>query len=110
MTGNQPFVHFKRVNDSLGKGEPYSSPTLINEFITYIYIYIYLFLHGSAALVGHSLLIIQVSTSHDLYLTMHNTHNRQTSMAPAGFEPTVSANERQETSALDRAATGIGTC
>ena len=30
----------------------------------------------------------------DLYLTTHNTHNRQTSMPPVGFEPTISAVER----------------
>ena len=30
----------------------------------------------------------------DLYLTTHNTHNRQTSMPPVGFEPTVPAGER----------------
>ena len=29
-------------------------------------------------------------------------------MPPAGFEPTVSAGERPQTYALDRAATGIG--
>jgi len=27
----------------------------------------------------------------DLYLTTHNTHNRQTSMPTVGLEPTVSA-------------------
>ena len=27
----------------------------------------------------------------DLYMTTHNTHNRQTSMSPVGFEPTTSA-------------------
>jgi len=37
----------------------------------------------------------------DLYLTTHNNHNRQTSMAPVGFEPTISE-------ALDRAFTGTG--
>ena len=42
-------------------------------------------------------------------LTTHNTHNRQTSMPPVGFEPTISAGERPQTHALDRAATGIGT-
>ena len=42
----------------------------------------------------------------DLYLTTHNTHNRQTSMPPVGFEPTISAGERLQTYALDRAATG----
>ena len=45
----------------------------------------------------------------DLYLTTHNTHNRQTSMPLVGFEPTISAGERLQIYALDRAATGIGT-
>jgi len=44
----------------------------------------------------------------DFYLTTHNTHNRQTSMPPVVFEPTISAGERQQTHALDRAATGTG--
>ena len=35
-----------------------------------------------------------------------NTHNRQTSMPSVGFEPTISAGERPQTYALDRAATG----
>ena len=30
----------------------------------------------------------------DLCLTTHNTQNRQTSMPPVGFEPTISAGER----------------
>jgi len=44
----------------------------------------------------------------DLYLTTHNNHNRQTSMPTVGFEPTISAGERPQTYALDRAATGTG--
>jgi hypothetical protein len=44
----------------------------------------------------------------DLYLTTHNTHNRQTSMPPVGFEHTISAGERPQTYVLDRAATGTG--
>ena len=44
----------------------------------------------------------------DLYLTSHNTHNRQTSMPPAGFESTIPVSERPQTHALYRAATGIG--
>ena len=44
----------------------------------------------------------------DLYLTTHNTHNRQISMPPVGFEPTISASERPQNYALDRAATGTG--
>jgi hypothetical protein len=44
----------------------------------------------------------------DLYLTTHNTHNRQTSITLVGFETTISAGERSQTYALDRAATGTG--
>ena len=44
----------------------------------------------------------------DLYKTIHNTHNRQTSMPSVGLKPTVSASERPQTHALDRAATGTG--
>jgi len=44
----------------------------------------------------------------DLYLTTHNTHNRQTSITPVGFEPMISAGERPQTYTLDRAATGTG--
>jgi hypothetical protein len=44
----------------------------------------------------------------DLYLTTHNTHNRQTSMPSVGFEPTISAVEWPKTYVLDRAATGTG--
>jgi hypothetical protein len=43
----------------------------------------------------------------NLYLTTHNTHKRQTFMTSAGFEPTITANERPQTHASDRAATGI---
>jgi len=42
-----------------------------------------------------------------LYLTTHNTHNRQTSKHPAAFEPAIPASERPQTHALDHAATGI---
>ena len=83
---------------------------------------------GQHSLLGQDLLIIEDSRSHsvrnttigrtpldewstrrrDLYLTTHNAHNRQTSMPPVGFEPTVPANERTQTHALDRAATGTG--
>jgi len=47
----------------------------------------------------------------DLYLTTHTTlTNRQISMPPVVFEPTISADERPQTHALDRAATGTGPC
>jgi hypothetical protein len=38
----------------------------------------------------------------------NNNQKRQTSVLPAGFEPTVPASEQLQTHALDRAATGIG--
>ena len=44
----------------------------------------------------------------DLYLTTDNTHNRKISMSPVGFEPIISAGERPQDHALDRAANGIG--
>jgi hypothetical protein len=44
-----------------------------------------------------------------LYLTTHNTHNRQTSMPPVEFEPTIAVGEWPQTYALDRAVTGTGT-
>ena len=78
--------------------------------------------------VGQGLLIVEDSWSHsfrhttlgktpldewsarrrDFYLTTHNTHKRQTSMPPAGYEPTILASERPQTLAIDRAATEIG--
>jgi len=42
----------------------------------------------------------------DTYLTTHNTHNKHTSMSPAGFEPKISAGERPQTYTWDRAASG----
>jgi hypothetical protein len=86
----------------------------------------FFFSNGATAPSGHGLLIIEASRSHsdtplgrtpldewsarrrDLYLTTHNTYERQTSMPPAGFEPTIPASERPQTHALDRAAIGIG--
>ena len=41
----------------------------------------------------------------DLYLTTHNTHNTQTSMPPAGFEPVIATSEWPQTYVLDRAGT-----
>ena len=38
----------------------------------------------------------------DLYLTTHDTHNRQISMPPVGYKPTISAGERQQAAHLLR--------
>jgi hypothetical protein len=43
----------------------------------------------------------------NLYLKTHNTHKRQTSIFPKGFEPPVLGSERPHTHALDRTATEI---
>jgi hypothetical protein len=48
------------------------------------------------------------SVAETLYKTKHNTHNRQISMPPVGFETTISAGERPKTYVLDCAATGTG--
>ena len=42
------------------------------------------------------------------YYCPYTTNTTQTSMPPAGFEPTIPASERPQTHTLDRAATGIG--
>ena len=44
----------------------------------------------------------------DLYLTTHNTHNRETTKPPVGFELKISAGERPQTYACDRAFTETG--
>ena len=44
----------------------------------------------------------------DPYLTTHNTHKRETSSSPAGFEPAIPADERPQTHVLDRAASRTG--
>ena len=59
--------------------------------------------------VGRTPLDERSARRRDLYLKTHSTHNRQTSMPAVGFEPTISADERSQTHALDRAATGTGT-
>ena len=49
------------------------------------------------------------STRHrDFYLITHKTHNRQTSMPLAGFEPTIAVGKWPQTYALHHVATGTG--
>jgi hypothetical protein len=64
--------------------------------------------HFRHTTVGRTPLEEGPARSRDLYLTTHNTHNRQTSMPPAGFEPAIPASERPQTHAVVSAATGIG--
>ena len=58
--------------------------------------------------VGRSPLDERSARRRHLYLTTHNTYNRQTSMPPAGFESTISTGGRPQTHALGRAAAGTG--
>jgi hypothetical protein len=46
---------------------------------------------------GRTPLDVWSSRRRDLYLTAHNTHNRHTSMPPAGFETAIPASERPQT-------------
>ena len=86
------------------------------------------FFHVSTAVVVLGLLIVEVSRSHSdtshsvkasgkevgplqrsLPDSIHNIHNRQTSMHTGGFEPAIpAASQRQLTHTLDRADMGKG--
>ena len=91
--------------------------------MSYIYIYIYIYMERPFLMfldhtqrrttVGRTSLDEWSARRRDLYLTTHNSHNRKTSIPPVGFEPTIisyriSAGERPQTYALERAATGTG--
>jgi len=41
-----------------------------------------------------------ISPTQDFYLKKHNTHKRQISMPPSGFEPRIPASKRTQTQAL----------
>ena len=84
--------------------------------MSYIYIYIYME-HPFLMFLDHTQRRITVGRTpldewsarrRDFYLTTHDTHNRETSMPPVGFEPTTPAGKVPQTYALDRAATGTG--
>jgi hypothetical protein len=45
------------------------------------------------SIVGRTTLDERSARRRDLYLTTHDTHNRQISMPPVGFEPTISAGD-----------------
>jgi hypothetical protein len=64
--------------------------------------------HTRAHTIGRTPLDEGSARRTDLYLTTHNTHNRQTSMTPSGFEPANPANKWPQTHTLDRAASVIG--
>ena len=104
--------------------------TINNTILTYLFIYLFIFFFflwrcdptrvmASSFLrfldhtqwritVGRTPLDEWSAHRRDLYLTAQNTHNRQTSMPPVGFEPMISAGERPQTYTLDRVGSGTG--
>ena len=74
--------------------------------MSYIYIYIYIYTeHPFLMFLDHTQRRSTVGRTpvdqwsarrRDLYLTTHDTHNRQISMPTVGFEPTISAGERPQ--------------
>jgi hypothetical protein len=103
----QDFVHFTRPDIACRHG----SRKLIIVFRRARFVWSWL----NSPPLGQDLLIQEVSRSHTTThhttvlwtrdqlvtetstLTLHNPHNRQTSMSPVGFEPTISAGERPQT-------------
>ena len=83
--------------------------------MSYIYIYIYMehpflmFLDHTQrrSKVGRTPLYEWSARRRDLYLTTHDTHNRQISMPPVGFEPKISAGERPQAAHLLRSLVRI---
>ena len=58
--------------------------------------------HATTQQVGRTPLDERSARRRDLYLTTHDTHNRQISMPPVGFEPKISAGERPQAACLQR--------
>ena len=79
----------------------------LRRLMSYIYIYIYIYMEHPFLMfldhtqwrstVGRTPLDEWSARRRDLYLTTHDTHNRQISMPPVGFEPTISAGELPQT-------------
>ena len=76
----------------------------LTRLMSYIYIYIYVYMEHPFLMfldhtqwrttLGRTPLDEWSAHRRDLYLATHDTHNRQISMPPVGFEPTISAGER----------------
>ena len=90
------FCHFIRCVINLG-----SSSLILSLLMSYIYMdHLFLmFLDHTQrrTTVGRTPLDEWSARRWDLYLTTHDTHNRQISMPPVGFEPKISAGERPYT-------------
>ena len=96
-----PIVQLQCWQASNGQGGQVLTLRLL---MSYIYIYIYIYMEHPLLMfldhtrrrttVGRTPLDEWGARRRDLYLTTHDTHNRQISMPPVGFEPTISAGER----------------
>ena len=77
-----------------------TTPLTLRLLMSYIYMeHLFLmFLHHTQrrSTVGRTPLDEWPARRRDLYLTTHDTHNRQISMPPVGFEPPISAGERPD--------------
>ena len=83
----------------------------LRRLMSYIYIYICIYMeHPFLMFLHHTQRRSTVGRTpdewsarrRDLYLTTHDTHNRQISMPPEGFEPKISAGERPQAAHLLR--------
>ena len=93
------FLHLSRIR--------FKSLTL-RLLMSYIYIYIYTYIYKERLFLmfldhtkrhttfGRTPLDEWSARRRDLYLKTHDTHNRQISMPPVEFEPTISAGERPQ--------------
>ena len=90
LLGAHHFLHVSRIRVKL---------LTLRRLMSYIYIYMYMehpflmFLDHTQrrSTVGRTPLDEWPARRKNLYLTTHDTHNRQISMPPVGFEPTISA-------------------
>jgi len=101
---DNPTTFMCRLSWNLGASPSWNPQGLSRPVMGLFYLYLLL---GHTTL-GRTPLDEWSARIRDIYLTTHNTHNRQTFMPPAGFETAISVGERSEILALDRAATGIG--
>ena len=96
LLGAHHFLHVSRISVKL---------LTFRRLMSYIYIYIYICIYMEhpflmvldhtqrRSTVGRTPLDEWSARRRDLYLTTHDTHNRQIPMPPVGFEPMISAGE-----------------
>ena len=94
-----PHQSFVLKTDSDGRDGICRSSLTLRRLMSYIYMehpFLMFLDHTRLSTVGRTPLDEWSARRRDLYLTTHDTHNRQISMPPVGFEPKISAGERPE--------------